>query len=232
MFRYYMLNKPYGYLSQFTDEGQWKGLSQLIRVPSDVYAIGRLDADSEGLLLLTNNPALNRRVLHPSFKLPKTYWVQVEGLITPEAISRLSQGVMIRVNGKDHQTAPAGVRQIEEPSLPPRNPPVRFRAAIPTSWIELVISEGKNRQIRKMTAAAGFPTLRLFRAGIGTMFLDEMASGECREMEEAAFSSLLFGKQQGYEGDRRETQPEKFRGKQQLKQTPRYPSKSSQRKRP
>jgi 23S rRNA pseudouridine2457 synthase len=167
-------NKPYGVLSQFTPEGRWQGLRDYIQQPG-VYVAGRLDADSEGLLLLTDDGALQARISDPRHKMPKTYWVQVEGLPTDEALQALRQGVVLN----DGPTLPAGVERMEAPvGLWPRNPPVRFRANIPTSWLALTISEGRNRQVRRMTAAVGYPTLRLIRAQIGPYTLNGLAPGE------------------------------------------------------
>lgn len=177
MSRVLLLNKPYGYLSQFTPEGRWQGLAGLIPVPG-VYVAGRLDADSEGLLLLTDDGKLQARIAEPKHKLPKTYWVQVEGEPSDAALEQLRQGVRYA----DFTTLPCGVRRIETPeSLWPRDPPVRFRKEIPTSWLELVLAEGKNRQIRKMTAHVGFPTLRLIRYAVGAVTLDGLAPGDWRE---------------------------------------------------
>jgi 23S rRNA pseudouridine2457 synthase len=172
-------NKPYGVLSQFTPEGRWQGLKDFIDIPG-VYVAGRLDADSEGLLLLTNDGKLQARISDPRHKMEKTYWVQVEGLPTEAALSQLRQGVQLN----DGPTRPARAQLIDSPdSLWPRNPPVRVRQAIPTAWIELVISEGRNRQVRRMTAAVGFPTLRLIRAAIGPHTLKGLAPGVCRDAD-------------------------------------------------
>jgi 23S rRNA pseudouridine2457 synthase len=173
-----LFNKPYGVLSQFTPEGRWQGLKDYIPVP-DVYAAGRLDADSEGLLILTDDGALQRRIADPAHKLPKTYWVQVEGIPDQDALAQLRRGVDLG----DFVTHPAKAKLMHEPAgLWPRNPPIRVRQAIPTSWLELTISEGKNRQIRRMTAKVGYPTLRLIRAAIGDWSLDGLAPGEWREL--------------------------------------------------
>ncbi len=177
MARIVALNKPYGYLSQFTPEGRWLGLKELLPVPG-VYVAGRLDADSEGLLLLTDDGALQARIAEPKHKLPKTYWVQVEGEPTEEALERLRRGVRYA----DFTTLPCGVRRIPEPeNLWPRQPPVRFRQSIPTAWLELILHEGKNRQIRRMTAHVGFPTLRLIRYAVGAVTLAGLAPGNWRE---------------------------------------------------
>lgn len=172
-----LFNKPYGVLSQFTPEGRWQGLKDYIPVP-DVYAAGRLDADSEGLLILTDDGALQRRIADPAHKLPKTYWVQVEGMPDQDALAQLRKGVDLG----DFVSHPAKAKLMHEPAgLWPRNPPIRVRQAIPTSWLELTISEGKNRQIRRMTAKVGCPTLRLIRVSIGEWKLDKLQPGEWKE---------------------------------------------------
>jgi 23S rRNA pseudouridine2457 synthase len=169
-------NKPYGVLSQFTAEGRWRGLKDFIDVPG-VYVAGRLDADSEGLLLLTNDGQLQARISDPRHKMEKTYWVQVEGVPTAAALQALRQGVQLN----DGLTRPARARLMAEPeSLWARDPPVRVRQSIPTSWLELVISEGRNRQVRRMTAAVGYPTLRLIRAAIGPYTLQDLAPSTWR----------------------------------------------------
>jgi 23S rRNA pseudouridine2457 synthase len=169
-------NKPYGVLSQFTSEGRWLGLKDFIDVPG-VYVAGRLDADSEGLLLLTNDGQLQARISDPRHKMEKTYWVHVEGQPDETALVALRQGV--RLN--DGLTRPARARLMPEPAhLWPRDPPVRFRQHLATSWIELVIAEGRNRQVRRMTAAVGHPTLRLIRAAIGPYDLQGLAPGALR----------------------------------------------------
>ena len=169
-------NKPYGVLSQFTPEGRWRGLKEFIDVPG-VYVAGRLDADSEGLLLLTNDGQLQARISDPRHKMEKTYWVQVEGEPGEAALAALREGVTLN----DGPTRPARARRMEPPQgLWERDPPVRFRQSIPTSWLELVIREGRNRQVRRMTAAVGFPTLRLIRGAIGPYALDGLAPGAWR----------------------------------------------------
>lgn len=159
-------------LSQFTREGDHATLADLaFDFPKNVYPVGRLDADSEGLLLLTNDNTLKTKLLEPRFKHKRTYYVQVEGEITQPACNEMSAGVFISINGKKYQTLPAKVMLIETPALPERNPPIRFRKNIPTSWISVILHEGKNRQVRKMTAAVNFPTLRLARWAIGDISL-------------------------------------------------------------
>lgn len=182
--RLIVFNKPYGVLSQFTPEGRWRGLKDFISVP-DVYVAGRLDADSEGLLLLTSDGKLQARISDPRFKMEKTYWVQVEGLPDVSALQALRDGVMLN----DGITRPARAHLMAPPpALWPRDPPVRVRQAIPTSWLELVIREGRNRQVRRMTAAVGFPTLRLIRAAIGPCRLDDLAPGAWREDPASAWA--------------------------------------------
>lgn len=179
MARIILFNKPYGVLSQFSSEAGHPGLKDYIALPG-VYAAGRLDADSEGLLILTDDGALQHRLAHPRHKQPKTYWVQVEGIPTDLALEQLRQGVDLG----DFVTQPAGARRIPEPEgLWPRDPPVRFRQHIPTSWLEIVLVEGKNRQVRRMTAKVGFPTLRLVRWRIGDWDVAELAPGEWKTLE-------------------------------------------------
>lgn len=166
-------NKPYGVLSQFTAEGRWRGLKDFIAIP-DVYVAGRLDADSEGLLLLTNDGKLQARISDPRFMMEKIYWVQVEGVPDEAALDALRQGVLLN----DGLTLPARARLIPPPpTLWEREPPIRVRQSRPTAWIELAIGEGRNRQVRRMTAAVGLPTLRLIRAAIGPHTLHGLAPG-------------------------------------------------------
>nr|WP_211113993.1 pseudouridine synthase [Azospirillum picis] len=173
-----LLNKPYGVLPQFTDDQGRRTLAELVPVKG-VYAAGRLDRDSEGLLALSDDGRLIARIAAPANKMPKTYWVQVEGVPTDAALEQLRRGVPL----KDGPTLPAEVRRMEEPeALWPRDPPVRYRAAIPTGWIALTLREGRNRQVRRMTAAVGFPTLRLIRWSIGDWTLDGLAPGQWREV--------------------------------------------------
>ena len=174
-----LFNKPFNVLCQFTDTENRQNLSDFIDIP-DVYAAGRLDKDSEGLLLLTNNGKFQQRISDPKFKLWKTYWVQVEGIVDAKAIKSLEQGVEL----KDGLTRPARAKTMTEPEgLWTREPPVRFRANIPTSWLELSIREGKNRQVRRMTAATGFPTLRLIRYSIGEYTLEGLEPGKYKTTE-------------------------------------------------
>ena len=185
--RLILFNKPYGVLSQFTAEGRWRGLKDFIAIPS-VYVAGRLDADSEGLLLLTDDGKLQARIADPRFKMEKTYWVQVEGVPDEAALATLRRGVELR----DGLTRPARARLMAPPpALWERDPPVRFRQAIPTSWVELTIREGRNRQVRRMTAAVGFPTLRLIRAAIGAYSLDGLKPGSWRESQEDLLSGQM-----------------------------------------
>ncbi len=174
-----LFNKPYGVLTQFTDRAQDRPtLADFIPLPG-VYVAGRLDLDSEGLLLLTDDGWLQARIADPRHKMPKTYWAQVEGDIDETALEKLRRGVMLN----DGPTRPAHVRLIEEPAnLWPRDPPIRYRAAIPTRWIELVLREGRNRQVRRMTAAVGFPTLRLIRFRVGEWTLEGLAPRQWREI--------------------------------------------------
>lgn len=191
-FKYYIIYKPYGMLCQFTTGENKPVLGDLYPFPKDVYAVGRLDADSEGLLLLTNDTSLNHRLLNPKFRHERTYWVQVDGDITPEALANLSKGVIITVDGKPYQTLPLQTHKMEQaPSLPERNPPIRFRKNIPTSWIELTLQEGKNRQVRKMTAAVGFPTLRLVRSAIEGIKMEQMQSGDVKQLSKELIYRLL-----------------------------------------
>jgi 23S rRNA pseudouridine2457 synthase len=172
-------NKPFGVLCQFTDRSDPPRPTLAgFGLPADVYAAGRLDHDSEGLLLLTDDGGLAHRITDPQHKLEKTYQVQVEGDPTPEQVDALCRGV--RLN--DGPTRPARVRRIEAPALWPRDPPVRFRKTVPDAWLEIAIREGRNRQVRRMTAAVGLPTLRLVRVAIGSWHLGDLQPGQWREL--------------------------------------------------
>jgi 23S rRNA pseudouridine2457 synthase len=176
--RLLLFNKPFGVICQFTPEAGHASLKDFIRVPG-VYPAGRLDTDSEGLVVLTDDGRLQAAIAEPRHKLAKAYWVQVEGEAAEAALQRLRRGVEL----KDGPTKPARARRIGEPALWPRDPPIRVRRAIPTSWIELEIAEGRNRQVRRMTAAVGLPTLRLVRYRIGDWNVAGLAPGEWREIE-------------------------------------------------
>ena len=172
-----LFNKPYFVLSKFRDEEGRKTLADFVKIP-DVYPCGRLDYDSEGLILLTDSGWLQNLISSPKHKLPKTYWVQVEGDVSNEAIEKLIKGVLLR----DGKTLPAEAKKISAPTLWQRTPPIRFRKNIPDSWLEITICEGKNRQVRRMTAAVGFPTLRLVRKSVGNLSIDGIESGEYKEI--------------------------------------------------
>ncbi len=171
----FALHKPYGVLSQFTSEGGHPGLRSLgLDLPADVYPIGRLDRDSEGLLLLSNNSTLIHELLEPSKGHTRTYRVQVEGLASADQIQAIQKPMNLRIKKKNHRTKPCSARIIEEPKLADRVPSIRERKSIPTSWMEVTLTEGKNRQVRKMTAHVGLPTLRLMRIQIGLLTLDDL----------------------------------------------------------
>lgn len=176
MARLILLNKPYEVLSQFSGDGVRRTLKDFVDVPG-VYPAGRLDRDSEGLLLLTDDGRLQARIADPRHKLAKTYLVQVEGVADVAALDRLRAGVML----KDGPTLPAEVAAIEAPALWPRDPPVRFRKSVPDCWLQLTIREGRNRQVRRMTAAVGLPTLRLVRWAVGEWTVDGLAPGKWRD---------------------------------------------------
>jgi 23S rRNA pseudouridine2457 synthase len=181
MARIVLLNKPYGVLSQFTAMGRWRSLAEFVPLPG-VYPAGRLDADSEGLLLLTDDGALQHRLAHPRHKAAKVYWAQVEGIPDAAALSWLAGGVELG----DFRTRPCTARAITEPAgLWPRDPPIRVRKSIPDSWVEITLQEGKNRQVRRMCAATGFPVLRLIRARIGPYSLEGLPPGAFRVIDES-----------------------------------------------
>lgn len=182
-----LFNKPYGVLTQFTSEAGRPTLADYIPLPG-VYAAGRLDADSEGLVVLTDTGAIQARISHPRHKLEKTYWVQVEGIPDGAALDALRRGVDLG----DFRTRPCRARPIPEPQhLWPRNPPIRVRQAIPTAWLEIVIAEGKNRQVRRMTAKVGYPTLRLIRWAVGDWTLADLAPGAWRLLDAGETAGFL-----------------------------------------
>ena len=189
-YRYILFYKPYGVLSQFTDgngETQRRTLKNYISIPG-VYPVGRLDWDSEGLMLLTDRGQLQHRLSHPQFEHQRTYWAQVERIPDADAIAHLQQGVII----EKYRTRPAKVQLLNsEPQLPPRNPPIRFRKNVPTAWLEISLTEGKNRQVRRMTAAVGFPTLRLVRVAIAHLKLGELQPGQWRDLTADELNLLL-----------------------------------------
>ncbi len=182
-YHYIAFYKPYGVLSQFTAEHpSQRTLADYLDLPSDVYPIGRLDKDSEGLLLLTNDNRFKHTLLDPQHKVPKRYLCQLEGDITDEAIHTLRKGVRIVVRKQPYRTLPAEVYRIDPPDLPERQPPIRYRKSVPTSWIAIVLREGKNRQIRKMCARVGFPVLRLIRVGVGNYTMQGLQPGQWRHI--------------------------------------------------
>ena len=191
--RYLLFNKPFNVLSQFTDtqatgSAQRSTLKDFIPVP-DVYPVGRLDHDSEGLMILTSHGELQHHLSHPKFGHPRTYWIQVENIPTSEALEQLRQGGLKIQN---YLTRPTTVRILSTPpNLPPRTPPIRSRQNIPTAWIEMTLTEGHNRQVRRMTAAVGFPTLRLMRSSIAHLQLDGLTPGQWRDLTESELQPLL-----------------------------------------
>jgi 23S rRNA pseudouridine2457 synthase len=192
MHRYYIIYKPFQVLSQFTSQEGKQTLKDFFPVPNDVYAIGRLDFDSEGLLILTNDKQLNYHLLNPSFEHEREYLVQVDGEINEPAVVGLQSQVMINVDGKMYKTKKCFAEKlITAPEIPERNPPIRFRKNIPTSWVRMILTEGKNRQVRKMTAKVGFPTLRLIRWRIENISLNGLQPAEMRELEKTEIYRLL-----------------------------------------
>lgn len=191
--KYFIIYKPFNVLSQFSKQDDKQTLKDYFNVPKDVYPIGRLDYDSEGLLILSNDKELNNRLLHPTFMHKREYWVQVDGTITTEAINSLQSGVVITIDGKWYKTKKCIVILCNgEPNVPDRNPPIRFRKNIPTSWIKMTLTEGKNRQVRKMTASVGFPTLRLIRYSIEKCTVKGLMPGEIREIPQKELFKMLF----------------------------------------
>lgn len=185
MFRHFKIFKPYGYLSQFTKEHvDHKVLGDLYNFPPDVYPIGRLDKDSEGLLILSNDKKLVERILNPKEHTSKEYWVQVEGVPSKKDLEKLQEGVTIKIKpGKHYTTLPCDIKSLSVPQdFPPRDPPIRFRKNSPTTWFTITLREGKNRQVRKMFAKIGYPVLRLIRHRIGPLTLLGMEVGQVKEI--------------------------------------------------
>lgn len=193
-YRYFTLHKPYGVLSQFTpDHPGQRTLAELGSFPRDVYPVGRLDADSEGLIVLTNDNVLKCRILDPVSQVKKTYWAQVEGEPIDDELTALRRGISIRIKGQAFHTAPAEADfMAEKPVLSDRNPPVRFRRSIPDCWVQIVLTEGKNRQVRRMLAAVGLPVIRLVRYTIGDLSLDGHLPGEIKEWNAKELYNLIF----------------------------------------
>ncbi len=180
-------------LSQFTSPDGKMCLKDIIEVEKDVYPVGRLDYDSEGLLLLTNDASINHQLLHPSFEHKRTYWVQLDGAITEVALEILRKGVIINIDGKQYKTNKAVLKTLpDDIQVPERNPPIRFRKSIPTSWISIELTEGKNRQVRKMFASVGFPVLRLIRAQLGIYTIDKMLPADLLSLTEKEVKAGFF----------------------------------------
>ena len=190
---YCIVYKPFNVLSQFTSQDGKQTLKDYFDVPPDVYPVGRLDYDSEGLLVLTNDKKLNQQLLNPVNAHEREYWVQVDGAVTQQVVTALQLGVSITVDGKIYRTKPCKVVLMEtEPKVPDRNPPIRVRKNIPTSWIKIKLAEGKNRQVRKMTAAVGFPTVRLIRYRIGQCNMEGVMPGDMIIYSQKEINHLLF----------------------------------------
>jgi 23S rRNA pseudouridine2457 synthase len=190
---YFLIYKPFQVLSQFTSTEGKLCLKDILHVPTDVYPVGRLDYDSEGLLLITNDKSINQQLLNPVFAHQRTYWVQVDGAITEATIAQLSKGVSINVDGKAYQTKTAKLEILPDTlEVPERNPPIRFRKSIPTSWVAIQITEGKNRQVRKMFAQVGFPVLRLIRAKLGKYSIHDMQPGDCLSLTASEVQEGFF----------------------------------------
>jgi 23S rRNA pseudouridine2457 synthase len=213
--KYFILYKPFGILSQFS--GEKDSLKEVADFPKEVYPVGRLDKDSEGLLLITDDKPLNHYLLNPQFKHQRTYLAQVEGIPSPEAIAHLEKGVEINVDGKIYTTQKAEAKLLgAEPQLPQREPPIRYRKSVSDSWIELKLTEGKNRQVRKMTAAVGFPTLRLVRWSMEELTISGFGVGEVREFTQGEIYRLLHLRV-GQLSDGKKTTNFKFIGKSAVK---------------
>jgi 23S rRNA pseudouridine2457 synthase len=192
MHNYYIIHKPYQVLCQFSAEANKLTLKDVFDVPNNVYPVGRLDYDSEGLLLLTNDGTLTNKLLHPTNAHQRTYWVQVDGQITNEAIAQLAKGVYIAVDGKKYMTKPCEATMLTGVTIPDRIPPIRVRKNIPTTWLQLTLTEGKNRQVRKMTAAVGYPTLRLIRYSIENVNIKNLPAGHMINISKSELFGLLF----------------------------------------
>ena len=194
MLRYFIVYKPYKTLSQFTStRDEKKTLANYFSVAKNIYPVGRLDEDSEGLLILTNDKKLNHHLLNPEFEHEREYWVQVEGKISGEAVMQMQQELQLNIKGKQHQIKSSVIKIFDEaPAVEERIPPVRYRASVPTSWIKIILKEGKNRQIRKMTAQVGFPTLRLIRYRIEQIELNDMKPGTMIELSQKSIYKKLF----------------------------------------
>ena len=191
---YFIIYKPYLVLSQFSAVEGKETLANYFDVPKDVYPVGRLDFDSEGLLILTNDKRLNHRLLNPQFNHEREYWAQVDGAVTKKALQEIQQGVIINVDGKQYHTMPCKATLFDNiPIVPERYPSIRFRKEIPAPWIKLVLNEGKNRQVRKMTASIGFPTLRLIRNRIEKIVLGDLQPGKMISLDEKIIYNKLFG---------------------------------------
>jgi len=189
---YFIVHKPFNVLSQFSSTDGKKSLKDFFDVPSNVYPVGRLDYDSEGLLILTDDKKLNGYLLDPLNKHEREYWVQVEGNISTEQVDTLQRGVEIKVNGKMYDTKKCIVKKFSQPpQVSERNPPIRFRKSVPDSWIKIILTEGKNRQVRKMTAAVGYPTLRLIRFRIEGITLENLLPGEMKKIPKQELYNLL-----------------------------------------
>lgn len=190
---YFLIYKPFQVLSQFTSTEGKLCLKDILHVPTDVYPVGRLDYDSEGLLLITNDKSINQQLLNPIFAHQRTYWVQVDGAITPGALAQLTKGVTINIEGKAYKTKSAKLELLPDSvQVPDRNPPIRFRKNIPTSWVAIQVTEGKNRQVRKMFAQVGFPVLRLIRAKLGKYTIQDMHPGDCLSLTAAEVQQGFF----------------------------------------
>ncbi len=190
-FRYYIIHKPYQVLSQFTDENGNPGLGSVYNLPKNIYPVGRLDLDSEGLLILTDDKSINNKLLNPTHQHNRTYWVEVEGVPDHLALAKFEKGLEIKFNGKAHKTLPCKIAILDSVNLPERVPPVNYQKHPIRSWLEIKLMEGKNRQVRRMTAAIGHPTLRLIRVAIEDLSLFPLQSGEITQISQKAIYKKL-----------------------------------------